>query len=88
MAMDRESIRQTLLEQLREEKGEEVGPVDDKVTLREGLGLDSIDVVTLVISIQTRFGIELRSEELEKTVTVGDLLDILQVKLAPKAIAA
>jgi acyl carrier protein len=88
MAMDRTSIRHTLQELVQEEKGEVVEGLDDGVQLREGLGLDSIDVVTLVISIQTRFAIELKSEELEKVVTVGELLDLLQLKLGVNRAAA
>jgi acyl carrier protein len=87
-AMDRNAIRRALTQQLEEDKGERVENMDDTVVLREGLGLDSIDVVTLVINIQSRFGIELKSEELEKIVTVGDLLDLLQVKLAQTRAAA
>jgi acyl carrier protein len=86
--MDRNAIRRALAQQLEEDKGERVENMDDAVVLREGLGLDSIDVVTLVINIQSRFGIELKSEELEKIVTVGDLLDLLQVKLAQTRTAA
>jgi acyl carrier protein len=86
--MDRNAIRLALVQQVEEDKGERVENMDDAVVLREGLGLDSIDVVTLVINIQSRFGIELKSEELEKIVTVGDLLDLLQVKLAQTRAAA
>ena len=86
--MDRNAIRLALVQQLEEDKGERVENMDDTVLLREGLGLDSIDVVTLVINIQSRFGIELKSEELEKIVTVGDLLDLLQVKLTQTRAAA
>jgi acyl carrier protein len=86
--MDRVKLRQALLEQIQEEKGETYGDLPDELGLREGLGLDSIDVVTLVIGIQTRFGIELKTEELEKIATVGDLLDLLQVKLRAPGAAA
>jgi acyl carrier protein len=88
MAMDRAAIRRVLVEQLQEDKGEVFDNVDDSVRLREGLGLDSIDVVTLVINIQSRFGVELKSEELERVVTVGNLLDLLLVKLSPARAAA
>ena len=86
--MERTALRQALLEQLQEDKGEVYEGLDDTVHLREGLGLDSIDVVTLVINIQCRFGVELKSDELEKMVTVGDLLDLIQAKLAPGRAAA
>jgi acyl carrier protein len=86
--MDRVTLRQALLEQVQQETGQTYGDLPDELGLREGLGLDSIDVVTLVIGIQTRFGIELKAEELEKIATVGDLLDLLQVKLrAPRSAA-
>jgi acyl carrier protein len=86
--MERAAIRQVLLQALEEDKGERVNNLDDAVVLREGLGLDSIDLVTLVINIQSRFSIELHDEELEKVVTVGDLLDLLQVKLGRPGAAA
>jgi acyl carrier protein len=88
MAMDRAAIRQTLLELVQEEKGEKFDGLEDGVRLREELGLDSIDLVTLVISIQTRFSIELEAAELEKVLTVGDMLDLLQNKLASGRAAA
>jgi acyl carrier protein len=86
--MDRTRLRQVLLEQLQEDKGEVYENLDDNVGLRDGLGLDSIDVVTLVINIQARFGVELKSDELEKIVTVGNLLDLLQERLLPLRSAA
>jgi acyl carrier protein len=86
-AMDRATLRQTLLEQLQVETGDSYDSLDDDLALRDGLGLDSIDVVTLMISFQERLGIDLRSEELEKVVKVGDLLDLIQVKLAGRAAA-
>ncbi len=52
------------------------------VNLREGLGLDSVDVVSIVSQIERRFHIRLTHQELEKLVTVADVLDLLQAKLA------
>jgi acyl carrier protein len=80
--MDRESLRRTLLERLREEKEEVPAAIPDDLNLREGLGLDSIDFVSLVISLQEHFAIELKTEELEKLVNVGDLLHLVEAKLA------
>jgi len=86
--MDRTALRKALLEQVQEDTGEVHTDLPDDASLREGLGLDSIDVVTLVIHIQSRFNIELKSEELEKIVTVGELLDLIQAKLAGRRSAA
>jgi acyl carrier protein len=80
--MDRTELRRLLREQLEDDTAREFGELDDGVNLREGLGIDSVDMVTLIINTQSRLGIEVRSEELEKVATVGDLLDVLQAKLA------
>jgi acyl carrier protein len=80
--MDRESIRQSLLGYLEEDMGETIPSLDDDVNIREGLGLDSVDVVGLVMQVERQFRIRLASEELTEIVTIGDLLDLLQAKLA------
>ena len=48
--------------------------------LREGLGLDSVDVVSIVSQIERRFRIRLTQQELEKLVSVADVLDLLETK--------
>jgi acyl carrier protein len=88
MTMERTALRQTLLEMLEEEVGEKYDNLSDAQNLREGLGLDSVDLVSLVIHIQRRFKIDIKTEELEKLVKVGDLLDLLQVKIAANKSAA
>ncbi len=79
---DRAFIRRTLIELLEADTGEKHDDLDDAVKLREGLGLDSVDVVSIVSQIERRFHIRLTQEELEKLVTVADVLNLLQAKLA------
>ncbi|HEY7427311.1 MAG TPA: acyl carrier protein [Gemmataceae bacterium] len=79
---DRAFIRRTLIELLEADTGEKHNDLDDAVNLREGLGLDSVDVVSIVSQIERRFHIRLTHQELEKLVTVADVLDLLQAKLA------
>jgi acyl carrier protein len=79
---DRETIRQTLIELLEADTGEQFTNLSDDQNLREGLGLDSVDVVSVVSQIERRFRLRLTHEELEKLVKVGDVLDLLQAKLA------
>jgi acyl carrier protein len=78
----RDSIRATMIELLEADTGEKYTDLDDSAGLREGLGLDSVDVVSIVSQIERRFHIRLTHEELEKLATVGDVLDLLQAKLA------
>jgi acyl carrier protein len=78
---DRAFVRNTLIELLEADTGEKYSNLDESAQLREGLGLDSMDVVSIVSQIERRFHIRLTHEELEKLVTVGDVLDLLELKL-------
>ena len=78
---DRAFIRRTLIELLEADTGEKHGDLEESVNLREGLGLDSVDVVSIVSQIERRFHIRMTHQELEKLVTVADVLDLLQAKL-------
>jgi acyl carrier protein len=79
---DRESIRKTLIELVEADTGEKYANLDDHLNLREGLGLDSVDVVSIVSQIERHFRIRLTHQELETLVTVGDVLNLLQSKVA------
>ena len=78
---DRAFIRKTLIELLEADTGEKYDDLQDSVNLREGLGLDSVDVVSIVSQVERRFHIRLSHQELETLVTVADVLDLLQAKL-------
>jgi acyl carrier protein len=87
---DRAFIRNTLIEILEADTGQKFADLDDAAGLREALGLDSVDVVSVVSQIERRFHIRLTHQELEKLSTVGSVLDLLEAKLAapPQSAAA
>ena len=80
----RETLRTTLVNLLEEEMGETFAPPADDQDLRETLGLDSVDVVGLVMRIEREFRIRLAPDELAQVKRVGDLLDLLEAKLAAR----
>lgn len=82
--MDREELRNVLVGLLEEEMGESYPLREDAVELREGLGLDSVDVVGLVMRVERHFRIRLTMEELMEVKLVGQLLDLIQSKLTSK----
>jgi len=84
----RETLRTTLLNLLEEEMGESVQLPDDDQDLRESLGLDSVDLVGLVMRIERQFKVRLATEELAAVKRVGDLLDLMEAKLAARADAS
>ncbi len=83
--MDRESIRLSLIAYLEDDMGETIPTLDDEMKIREGLGLDSVDVVGLVMQVERQFRIRLATEELTDIVTVGNLLDLLEAKIAAQS---
>jgi acyl carrier protein len=79
---DREAIRRTLIELLEADTGEKYPNLDDSANLRDGLGLDSVDVVSIVSQIERQYRIRLTHQELETLASVADVLNLLQAKLA------
>ncbi len=75
MAMEQKII-DIIVEQLeitREECVPEAAFIDD-------LGADSLDLVELVMEMEENFGVEISDEELERIVTVQDVIDFLKAK--------
>ena len=90
--MTRDAIRQTVIELLESDLGQTFDQLGDSQKLREELGLDSVDVVSVISQIERRFRIRLSTEELQALVTVGDVLGLLESKInavaPPTAVAA
>ena len=51
--------------------------VSEEIKLNE-LGLDSLDVVELLMAIEEEFGVEIPDEKIEGLKTVGDVVDYIQ----------
>ncbi len=83
--MNRQELSAIVLELLEKETGESYPALEDSTSLRDGLNLDSLDMAGLVLHIESRFGIQIESEILEKVTTVGSLLDVLQQKISAQA---
>ena len=86
--MPREEIRQILKELFEIETGEPITSLQDDQSLSEQLGLDSVDMVSLIMQLERRFKIRLAHEELANAHQVGLLLDLVHRKLATDQKAA
>jgi acyl carrier protein len=80
----RETLRTTLSNLLEEEMGQSYPDLTDDQDLRESLNLDSVDVVGLVMRIEREFRVRLATEELAAVRRVGDLLSLMEAKLAER----
>ncbi|MFM8290829.1 MAG: acyl carrier protein [Planctomycetia bacterium] len=83
--MNRQELSAIVLELLEKETGETYEGLTDSTTLRKGLNLDSLDMAGLVLHVESRFGIQIETELLEQIVTVGNMLDVLERKIAAKS---
>jgi acyl carrier protein len=83
--MDRKEVSTLLLDLVEEETGDKFTDVEDNTDLRSGLRLDSLDMVSLILKTEVRLDIKIDSSELNGVSTVGQMLDLLQRKLAEPA---
>lgn len=58
------------------------GPLEESSALTEDLGLDSLRALGLLIEIENRLRVRLTPEDEAGLVTVGDLLTVIQARLA------
>ena len=72
--MEFEKVKKVLAEQLGID--ESVITLDSSFV--DDLGADSLDIVELIMGLETEFDIEIPDEEAEKITTVGDAVDYIK----------
>ena len=80
--IERIEIRKILLELFEAETGETIDSLHDDQSLAQQLGLDSVDMVSLIMQLERRFKIRMTHEELVAAQEVGQLLDLVQRKVS------
>lgn len=72
-----------MLEVIKEVLAEQLG-VEEDITieskLREDLNIDSLLAVQLSVLLENKYDIDITEEELEKLVTIKDVIDLLEIK--------
>ena len=68
-----------MLEQIKKMVADNLGVEESKITenasFKDDLGADSLDLFELTMALKDEYGIEIPSEDLEKIVTVGDVVE-------------
>ncbi|WQW37006.1 acyl carrier protein [Helicobacter pylori] len=72
-----ETIRAVIAEQLEID----VSQVTPEAKFVKDLGVDSLDVVELIMALEERFGVEIPDEQAEKIVNVGDVMRYIEKQL-------
>lgn len=83
--MAREQVLDALKEVLIDRLKVDAGTITEQANLFEDLGLDSIDLMTVVMAVEERFSIEVSDEELEDVTTLGQAADLLSAKVGTSA---
>ena len=76
--MIQEKLTQILVEEF-EIEAELISPEAD---LREDIGIDSLDVVDMVVVINEEFGIKLQAQDFKGVKTFGQLVELLEKRSA------
>ena len=82
--MSTEEILNKINEILIDEFEVEADIITPKANLKDTLGLDSLDYVDLVVTIESNFGIKLGEADFVGVATFQDFYDLLQTKIANK----
>ncbi|WP_101005001.1 acyl carrier protein [Helicobacter pylori] len=56
----------------------DVSQVTPEAKFVKDLGVDSLDIVELIMALEERFGIEIPDEQAEKIVNVGDVVKYIE----------
>ena len=68
-----------MLEQIKKMVADNLGVEESKITenasFKDDLGADSLDLFELTMALEAEYGIEIPSEDQEKIVTVGDVVE-------------
>lgn len=71
-----EKVKEVIVEKLNADGAE----ITESTSFKDDLNADSLDLFEMVMALEEEFDIEIPSEDLEKLVTVGDVLDYLRDK--------
>ena len=80
--MERIALEQKVIGILNEQLGFSLDDMTIDAKLIDDLGADSLDTIELVIAFEEAFEIEIEEAEAEKLVTVGDVVNFLEEKIA------
>ena len=79
--MDRTEIEAKLTDLLVDELGIERDDITTDAKFEEDLDVDSLGVVELLMALEDNFGVKIPDEEAEQITTVGEAVDLVEIKL-------
>lgn len=71
-----DKIKKMIAEQL----GADENSISEETSFKDDLGADSLDLFELVMAMEDEFDVEIPTDDLEKMLTVGDVVNYLKDK--------
>lgn len=80
--MNRDEVRNALKIIFEEETSQSLDSLADEAVLAEDFALDSVDLVSLLMRVESHFQVRLTNAELTDNRTVGALADLVSSKIS------
>ena len=80
--MTKEQISEKVREFLVEELEIEEGKIYPEARLKEDMGIDSLEVVDIVVLVEQNFGFKMKPEDFKTVKTLGEFCDFIAEKTA------
>ncbi len=79
--MNRTEIEAKVREFLIEDLEVEESAISPEATLKDDLGIDSLDFVDIVVIVERKFGFKIKPEEMAGVTTLSQFCDYIQTKV-------
>ncbi|MBA2795233.1 phosphopantetheine-binding protein [Streptococcus porcinus] len=79
--MARKIILEKLQEIIREQDAPKNVILNEQTSLKDDLGVDSIELTEFIINVEDSFNLSIPDEDVEKLTRIGDLIDYLLERL-------
>ena len=80
--MSRQEIEEKVKNFLIEDLEIEEDKIAPEATLKEDMGIDSLDFVDIVVIVEKNFGSKIKPEEMAGVATLADFYDYIESKVA------
>lgn len=80
--MTREESYETVVKVIREQRHDADFSVTPETSLRDELGVDSIELMAFVIALEDEFNIHIPDEDVDHLLNMNDLLTYLEQKVS------
>ncbi|EFQ58279.1 acyl carrier protein [Streptococcus downei] len=79
--MTRNEIFDKISQMIKEQMHHEDMEVTEDTSLKDELGVDSIDLMEFVVNLEDELSIEIPDDDIEDIVKLGDMLDYLEGRI-------